>query len=657
MSTLEAPTPTPLPVPGRGAWPRVAAGGCLPRPPAALDEHLDDVWSRQLRLGVVLSELGAGLVAAYAVLADRPRAAALLGIAAVVALGSLGMLAKPVLTAACGSRNVFLFYPWTFSLACVIVGLAWVDGGASSPLVLLLFLTLGYSALGYPPSGVALMGTVMVLAYSFLEAVAPADPAVAAVTVAILVGFTLLTWATCRNQWRSFDRQEQNARRLTTIATTDTLTGLAGRGLLRQRLESALEQGRHSQPAGLMLLDLDGFKIVNDSLGHEAGDVLLQQVASRIAASVRTTDTVGRLGGDEFAVVLPATGDCRSLERAARSVTEALARPFSLQGTSARVGSSIGLVLQGHDGDAPEELLRKADAAMYAAKRLGGGVLHYDPLRDDAVARRLLLAELQDAVERGQLRLHYQPSVQLEDGRVTGVEALVRWQHPARGLLGPGEFVPLAEESDLIAPLTAWVLDEAVRQCREWLDEGRDLCVAVNLSARSVVEDSLPDLVARVLARHGLPSDRLALEITETSLIGRPEDARRILGAVSALGVNLSVDDFGTGYATLSWLQRLPFNALKIDRSFVADVTGGGVGLELVRYTTQLAHAMGKVVVAEGVEGREQWDALRELGCDHAQGFGIGRPLPADDLLRWLDDWQGRSGRPLRQAVPVAAAA
>ncbi len=657
MSTLEAPTPTPLPVPGRGAWPRVAAGGCLPRPPAALDEHLDDVWSRQLRLGVVLSELGAGLVAAYAVLADRPRAAALLGIAAVVALGSLGMLAKPVLTAACGSRNVFLFYPWTFSLACVIVGLAWVDGGASSPLVLLLFLTLGYSALGYPPSGVALMGTVMVLAYSFLEAVAPADPAVAAVTVAILVGFTLLTWATCRNQWRSFDRQEQNARRLTTIATTDTLTGLAGRGLLRQRLESALEQGRHSQPAGLMLLDLDGFKIVNDSLGHEAGDVLLQQVASRIAASVRTTDTVGRLGGDEFAVVLPATGDCRSLERAARSVTEALARPFSLQGTSARVGSSIGLVLQGHDGDAPEELLRKADAAMYAAKRLGGGVLHYDPLRDDAVARRLLLAELQDAVERGQLRLHYQPSVQLEDGRVTGVEALVRWQHPARGLLGPGEFVPLAEESDLIAPLTAWVLDEAVRQCREWLDEGRDLCVAVNLSARSVVEDSLPDLVARVLARHGLPSDRLALEITETSLIGRPEDARRILGAVSALGVNLSVDDFGTGYATLSWLQRLPFNALKIDRSFVADVTGGGVGLELVRYTTQLAHAMGKVVVAEGVEGREQWDALRELGCDHAQGFGIGRPLPADDLLRWLDDWQGRSGRPSRRAVSVAAAA
>ena len=366
----------------------------LPRPPAALDEHPDDFWSRHLRLGVVLSELGAGLVAAYALLADRPRSTALLGVAALVAIASLGMLAPPVQRAARGRGNLFVFYPWSVSLACVIAGLAWLDGGAGSPLVLLLFLTLGFSAFGYPPSGVALMGGVMVLAYVTLAGVAPTDTAVAGVTTAVLLCFTFLTWGTCHNQWRSFDQQERTARRLTTLATTDALTGLATRGLLRERLDAALDSGRHARPAGLLLIDLDGFKGVNDSLGHQAGDELLVQVAERVQRSIRAGDTVGRLGGDEFAVVLPGVGDRESLEGVARAVCTALTDAFTVQGASTRVGASVGLALQGCDGDGADELLRTADAAMYAAKRQGGGVLHHDARREDVVARRRLVTEL-----------------------------------------------------------------------------------------------------------------------------------------------------------------------------------------------------------------------------------------------------------------------
>lgn len=301
------------------------------------------------------------------------------------------------------------------------------------------------------------------------------------------------------------------------------------------------------------------------------------------------------------------------------------------------------MAVQGCDGDEPDALLRKADAAMYAAKRTGGGVRHYDRARDDAASRLVALGELRTAITQGQLVLHYQPSVRLQDGVVTGAEALVRWQHPTRGLLAPDQFIPLVEASDLLGPLTAWVVEEAMAQCRRWLDDGLDLCVAVNLSARSAVDETLPSLVRAALHRHGLAPDRVVFEITETSLISRPEDASRVLTALSAVGVNLAVDDFGTGYATLAWQQRLPFNALKIDRMFIAEVTGEGPGIELVRYTTQMAHAMGKVVVAEGVESAEQWGVLQRLGCDHAQGFGIGRPMPTEQFGPWLRRWEAKS--------------
>lgn len=438
-------------------------------------------------------------------------------------------------------------------------------------------------------------------------------------------------------------------------ALHDSLTGLPNRGVLFDRLEAAISSSRSTgSVAAVLLFDLNGFKDVNDTLGHHAGDVLLRQVAQRLCTGVPAVDTVARLGGDEFAVVLIDLPDMQALHGAADRLRVTFAEPFGVVGTQVRVTPSIGAAVVGRDGEAADDLLRKADAAMYAAKRAGGGVAHYDAARDDAAARLVALKELRHAIEHGELVLHYQPSVRLHDRFVTGAEALVRWEHPIRGLLQPGQFIPLAEQSELIGPLTAWVIDEAMRQCRRWLDDGLDLCVAVNLSARSVVDEQLPSLVGDALRRHSLPPDRVVFEITETSLISRPEDAKRILSELCGLGVNLAVDDFGTGYATLAVLQQLPFNALKIDRGFVADVTTDGPGAELVRYTTQLAHAMDKVVVAEGVESAQQWLALERMGCDHAQGYAISRPLGADEFDVWLQQWH--STMDLRIAAVVQPA-
>lgn len=454
------------------------------------------------------------------------------------------------------------------------------------------------------------------------------------------VGLVLLTVfiRVLREHRRSLAAQASRAQH---EALHDALTGLANRALFARQLRAALEPGAGSSgSAALLLLDLNGFKDVNDRLGHQAGDALLTQVAQRIGRVVRACDTVARLGGDEFAVIVTGLTGAAERDSTTMRLAAAFIDPFVVADSALRIGVSVGVALQGRDGEDPEELLRRADAAMYAAKRAGGGVQHYLPARDDVAARRALLAELRVAIETGQLQLHYQPSVRLSDGLVTGAEALVRWQHPVRGLVPPDAFIPLAEHSDLLLPLTEWVLEEATAQCRRWLEAGLDLCVAVNLSASSTVDATLPDLVHRALSRHALPAERIVFEITETSLIHRPQDARRILGQLVDLGVNIAVDDFGTGYATLAWLQQLPFNALKIDRGFVADVTTGGVGAELVRYTTQLAQALGKVVVAEGVETAEQETALRRMGCHHAQGYHIGRPMLADDFRAWLEQVQ-----------------
>ena len=462
--------------------------------------------------------------------------------------------------------------------------------------------------------------------------------------LALLVGALSLLWLTLMAIVATVSgRLRDELSRNRYQALHDALTGLPSRVLFFDRLERATAASRRRGTiAAVLVLDLDGFKDVNDSYGHAVGDLLLQQVAQRLPVGMRDSDTVARLGGDEFAAVLSDLTDLPAIDRVAASFMAAFSEPFLLGCAELRVMPSVGVAVQGRDGDEPDELLRKADAAMYAAKRAGGGLAHYDPDRDDATTRLLALAEMREAIEQGQLRLHYQPSVRLHDSIVTGAEALVRWEHPTRGLLPPSEFVPLAEQSELIAPLTAWVIDAAARQCRAWLDDDLDMCVAVNLSARHVVDERLPALVRAALERHALPAYRIVFEITETALINRPDDARRVLAELSALGVNIAIDDFGTGYATLSWLQHLPFNALKIDRSFVADVMTGGPGLELVRYTTQLAHAMGKAVVAEGVESAAQYRALGQLGCDHAQGFWIGRPMPDGEFRSWLAGWRAQ---------------
>ncbi len=465
----------------------------------------------------------------------------------------------------------------------------------------------------------------------------------------------LVAWSSVPRQFEAHDLSLVNAvgnvlstalarseteTRIRHAAQHDALTGLTNRALFRDRLEAAVDGARRTGSlVGVLIIDLDRFKAVNDHGGHEAGDILLQEVAGRLATSSRPQDTVARLGGDEFAVLVTDVPDAGAPEHVAARLAAALSDPFVVAGTEFAVGVSVGVAVHGRDGDGPDELLRNADAAMYTAKRGGGGVTRYDAARDDTAARRMLVEELREAIAEGQLRLYYQPSVRLHDGSVTGAEALVRWQHPERGVLTPDHFIPLAEESGLITPLTAWVVNEAAAQCRRWLDHGHDLCIAVNLSPRCVVDPSLPGLVRTVLEKYLLSHERVCFEVTETSLISRPDAARQVLQELSDIGVNIAVDDFGTGYATLTWLHQLPFHALKIDRMFVSDVTSGGPGTELVRYTNQLAHAMGKVTVAEGIECPDQWAALQQMGCDHAQGYAISRPLPADEFVAWLGTW------------------
>ena len=448
--------------------------------------------------------------------------------------------------------------------------------------------------------------------------------------------------------------------RLLREATHDALTGLPNRALLLERLQHALV-APHSGPPAVLLLDLDRFKEVNDALGHHVGDALLQVVAERVRGAVRGDATVARLGGDEFAVLLPGAAGDRDDPRAhaaaqaaavtvAERVSQALSAPVQLPDVVVSTGASTGIAVAG-PGQAHTDLLRHADTAMYAAKAAGAPVTVFSPALDVGRAERLaLLADLHLALERDELELQYQPKLHLASGTATAVEALVRWQHPVLGRLSPDAFVPLAESTGLVEQLTATVLSLAVRQARSWLDDGVDVTVAVNLSARNVNNAALPDLVAATLAAHDLPADRLVLEITESSLLGDVERTVPTLHRLAATGVALSLDDFGTGYSSLSYLQRLPVHELKVDRSFVKglDATPAGRTSELlVRSIIGLAHGLGLRVVAEGVEDADVLDHLRELGCDLAQGYHLSRPVPAPELPAVLR----RLARPL--ALPV----
>ena len=418
-------------------------------------------------------------------------------------------------------------------------------------------------------------------------------------------------------------------------ALTDALTGLPNRTLLGTRTaESLLESG--DAGTALLLFDLDRFKEVNDTLGHHAGDRLLQVVASRLAGAVRPGDTVVRLGGDEFALLLPSTGATEA-EETARRLLEVVRTPIVIDGLHVDVDASVGIAVAPEHGDHLDALLQHADVAMYLAKGTGSGVEHYDVSRDrNSTSRLVILGELRRAMTGGELEVHYQPKARLVSGRVTGVEALVRWRHPERGLVPPDEFLPLAESSGLIEALTGHVLDRAVGQAAAWRAQGLDLRVAVNVSVRDLSGSVLVDSVATALTRHGLPAGSLQLEVTEGSLFAESHRAAATLRRLDELGVALSLDDFGTGWSSLGHLRRLPVQELKVDRSFVQRMAADARDAAIVRSVVDLGVGLGMRVVAEGVEDRATWRLLAEMGCDEAQGWLLSRAEPAEVLTPWL---------------------
>jgi histidine ammonia-lyase len=421
-------------------------------------------------------------------------------------------------------------------------------------------------------------------------------------------------------------------------ALHDSLTGLPNRRLFNDRMEQAVSSARMTGDSfALLLLDVDGFKEINDTLGHVSGDHLLQEIACRLAAQVREVDSAARLGGDEFAVLMPGSSAGSALAIAER-IRAALSQPFALDELSVHVAASIGVAVFPEHGDDSIALMRAADVAMYLAKDTNAGCAVYDCETDMLAPGRLaLVADLRRALETRELILHYQPKVEMRSGRVSGVEALLRWDHPQRGLIPPDEFIPIAEKTDLIKPLTLYVLDEALRQCQCWEQLGYALSVAVNVSTRNLIEADFAGVVAGLLEKWRVSPRLLELEITETAIVTDHFRCLAVLEQLSALGVRVSVDDFGTGYTSLAYLKRLPIEEVKVDRSFVTDMARSENDRVIVRSTIELCRNLGLRVVAEGVESGEVWEDLMGLGCDVAQGYLMSRALPPDELLAWVE--------------------
>lgn len=444
-------------------------------------------------------------------------------------------------------------------------------------------------------------------------------------------------------------------------ALHDALTGLPNRALLHDRLDQALRSARRgARPPALLLLDLDHFKRINDTHGHQAGDRLLQEVAGRLTRTIRASDTVARLGGDEFAILLPETGRDGAIG-VADAIRAGVAPLIMVEGQDLHVAVSIGIALaaerDGRDTDA-RTLLRHADVAMYDAKRTRSGHALYSAARDRHGSGVLALAsELGAAIDAGQLIVRYQPKLRLGpspnatdatdagEGRIDAVEALVRWVHPERGLIPPDDFIPLAERTGLIIPLTTWVLDAALRQARVWSRAGRTLSVEVNLSMANLRDPDLPDTIARALARYTLPARRLRLELTESMIMADPPGAAAALARLAALGVHGAIDDFGTGYSSLAYLKHLPVDEIKIDRAFVRHAGADAADAAIIQAIVTLGHGLGMRVVAEGVEDQAALDLVERLGCDAAQGYHVSEPLAAADVLGWLHDTVWRDDR------------
>ncbi len=421
-------------------------------------------------------------------------------------------------------------------------------------------------------------------------------------------------------------------------ALHDALTGLPNRTLFRDRIEQAIALARRDGgQLAVAMIDLDRFKDVNDSLGHHAGDALLVEVAQRLRGILRSSDTVARLGGDEFGVLISKPRSTSDVAVVIGKLRAALEQSVMVEGLALPAEGSVGIAMFPAHGRDVETLLRHADTAMYGAKETKAGYVFYDGSRSEADPARLtLVSELRRAIEQRELTLYYQPKAALANGAVQSVEALLRWNHPERGLVGPDEFIPLAQQTGLIKPLTLYVLDEALGQCRAWQRSGLTLGVAVNLSVRNLLDADFPHQVKRLLQKREVEPGLLQLEITESTMLSDPVRTKRVLDRLAAMGIALSIDDFGTGYSSLSYLSQLPVNEIKIDRSFVMNMADSDNDAVIVRSTIDLGRNLGLQVVAEGVETEQAWDELNGLGCTLAQGYYLSRPVPAAELTEWL---------------------
>ena len=417
----------------------------------------------------------------------------------------------------------------------------------------------------------------------------------------------------------------------------DPLTDLPNRILALDRLDQAIRTGqRFTTPVALLVMDLDRFKVVNDELGHAAGDQLLIEVATRLRADLRDQDTVARLGGDEFAIILPGS-DEHGARRVAEKVTTALRRPFEIQNHAHEIGVSIGIAISPTHGDHVDAILRCADVAMYQAKRRASGVAVYSGAVElEGTDQLALVADLRRTLDRHELDVVYQPIVSLQTGTPIGVEALARWRHPERGLVDPARFIPLAERTGLVRPLFATVLEKTIAQAAVWRLDHVFLQASVNLSIGNLLDPELAVTVSDALRNAGAGPESLALEITESMLMADPERAMATLGSLQRLGVQLAIDDFGVGYSSLAYLQKLPAYAVKIDRTFVDRMTKDHGSAEIVKLIIQLGHSLGMTVTAEGVENRPTWEALSALHCDAAQGYFVARPMVGEAIASWM---------------------
>jgi diguanylate cyclase (GGDEF)-like protein/PAS domain S-box-containing protein len=443
------------------------------------------------------------------------------------------------------------------------------------------------------------------------------------------------------------DRQAAEER-IVHMARHDALTDLPNRTMLRERLEYELKRVKRGEGLAVLCLDLDNFKSVNDTLGHPIGDELLKVVADRLRSCIRDSDTIARLGGDEFAIIMTAVEDPRAAVALAKRIRESITKPYHLDGHQLLTDISIGISLAPVDAGEPDLILKNADMALYGAKADGRGTYRFfEPEMDARMkARRELEMDLRKALANAELELHYQPLVNLETNAVTGFEALLRWNHPARGLVSPADFIPIAEETGIIVPIGEWVLRQACQEAVNWPD---DVKVAVNLSPVQLKNKNFVELVINVLANSGLPADRLQLEITETVLMQNTFNTLATLQKLRGLGVQIALDDFGTGYSSLSYLRSFPFDKIKIDRSFVQDLSNSKEPLAIVHAVAGLAKSLNMVSTAEGVETNEQRDALQSLGCVEMQGYLFSKPRPSGEVAAVLLQSQAAAQRlPIR---------